>query len=603
MPSRRGSGGEGGGGGSPSSSKAARAFRDCLSSLDLPPSLLPPVLESYAKCQSRLWIVDNSSRMKVRDSHVGRGRNRNGSGEAIVERIDDVSRWEELQETFWLVNKEDHVGEKSGHQFSLCWNSPSNVPREIAHLRHAMNNVRLDQSTCPLAARVHSLGKLIAKQAPDLEASGGHITIVLCTQGFPTDGQGKSSSAVRKELRHELGRLRTLPVKVIIRMCTDDESVRDMFNSLDSTFESFDVLDDYWAEAMEVYLHNPWLTYGVGLHRLRESGFAPELLDDIDERPLNLVEIHELCTMLFGDTAGGAGIPHPKHGVTNFLRSLHAPLDEAKLQWNPVKKAMMPWINLKKLEGMIRRRRSDGRNRGNDSQRRRRHTVQDKVPEGISRANSEGSNDMRRRRAEIPKGYSRQTSGCSNASHHTSRETRDPSSLRENGHRRHSRTRDQGRASFTSAPRKRHTFNGDASHAASFTAGNAPRNRDTTSSAPASAELTLTDALKRWSHQPPDHKTKLYPLQHLLVTVPDTFPPKNSKVEDHDYFAKWKTFDKEAFEDEDGDALKELLKRAVRKAKFFLHPDKLPKDLTENQTMLFSTIWNTIADKESATLG
>ena len=37
-------------------------------------------------------------------------------------------------------------------------------------------------------------------------------------------------------------------------------------------------------QAMEVYLHNPWLTYGVGLHRLREAGFAPEIMEDLDER-------------------------------------------------------------------------------------------------------------------------------------------------------------------------------------------------------------------------------------------------------------------------------------------------------------------------------
>jgi non-homologous end joining protein Ku len=86
----------------------------------------------------------------------------------------------------------------------------------------------------------------------------------------------------------------------------------------------------------------------------------------------------------------------------------------------------------------------------------------------------------------------------------------------------------------------------------------------------------------------------------LLVTVPQTFPPRNALVEDHDYFAKWKKFDEEAFDDECGDELKELLRRAVRKAKFFLHPDKLPKDLTENQTTLFKSLWDVIADREAA---
>ena len=42
---------------------------------------------------------------------------------------------------------------------------------------------------------------------------------------------------------------------------------------------------------------------------------------------------------------------------------------------------------------------------------------------------------------------------------------------------------------------------------------------------------------------------------------------------------------------------------AVRKAKFFLHPDKLPKDLTDNQTLLFKTMWEVLTEREAATLG
>ena len=40
---------------------------------------------------------------------------------------------------------------------------------------------------------------------------------------------------------------------------------------------------------------------------------------------------------------------------------------------------------------------------------------------------------------------------------------------------------------------------------------------------------------------------------------------------------------------------------AARKAKFFLHPDKIPKDLNEDQSLLLKTIWDVIqesADKE-----
>ncbi len=38
---------------------------------------------------------------------------------------------------------------------------------------------------------------------------------------------------------------------------------------------------------------------------------------------------------------------------------------------------------------------------------------------------------------------------------------------------------------------------------------------------------------------------------------------------------------------------------ASKKAKLFLHPDKLPKDLTENQTLLFKTIWDDLQAKEA----
>jgi hypothetical protein len=39
---------------------------------------------------------------------------------------------------------------------------------------------------------------------------------------------------------------------------------------------------------------------------------------------------------------------------------------------------------------------------------------------------------------------------------------------------------------------------------------------------------------------------------------------------------------------------------AVRKSKFFLHPDKLPSDLTNNQAVLFKTLWEVINDSWEA---
>ena len=51
---------------SPPASAAESALRDSLASLGLPHGLLAPVLRNYDRCDSRLWVLDNSARMKVR---------------------------------------------------------------------------------------------------------------------------------------------------------------------------------------------------------------------------------------------------------------------------------------------------------------------------------------------------------------------------------------------------------------------------------------------------------------------------------------------------------------------------------------------------------
>ena len=149
----------------------------------------------------------------------------------------------------WIPTKYWFVNEGNGnHKFSLCWSSSEDVLDELSHIRSVLKNVSLDRKECPLGARLHSLGKGINKEAANLEARDREVTLVICTQGLPTDSHGCTSSKLRRDFQHELALLGKLPVKIIIRLTTDDERVRDMFNTMDSRFESIDVLDDYWGE-------------------------------------------------------------------------------------------------------------------------------------------------------------------------------------------------------------------------------------------------------------------------------------------------------------------------------------------------------------------
>jgi len=143
--------------------------------------------------------------------------------------------------------------------------------------------------------------------------------------------------------------LEGLPVWTVIRLCTDEVAVKQFYNSLDSQLEiSLEVLDDYMGEAREVYKQNPWITYALPLHRCRELGYHDRLFDLIDERPLTAGEARGFCCLILGLDEGD--LPDPGEDASAFLKSVKTKLEREQLQWNPMKKKMMPWILLKELK-------------------------------------------------------------------------------------------------------------------------------------------------------------------------------------------------------------------------------------------------------------
>ena len=218
----------------------------------------------------------------VRDSHVGRGgtgTRYSESNNIEVERVDSVSRWEELENCvafhvrmasgcwiptkFLLVHRlESDQANVNQSKFKVCWGRREDVRQECERARDIMRGMTLDHRSCPLAALVRKVRENLAKEAPRLEVEGKKISVVVCTQGHITataicrrQDSGKSSSSHHsnggggvQELRSELEKLSKMPVKIILRMCTDDEEVLEDFNEMDKTIDSVDVLDDFWGE-------------------------------------------------------------------------------------------------------------------------------------------------------------------------------------------------------------------------------------------------------------------------------------------------------------------------------------------------------------------
>lgn len=100
--------------------------------------------------------------------------------------------------------------------------------------------------------------------------------------------------------------------------------------------------------------------------------------------------------------------------------------------------------------------------------------------------------------------------------------------------------------------------------------------------------------LIQWALQPPQLQM-LRPVPALVTTIHNIFPPAFG-VAGHDYFSKWKPITRNEVTTANGLPDDAKLKKMVRKIRFFLHPDKLPHDLNEEQKFMVKMLWDVTND-------
>lgn len=310
-------------------------------------SFAPGIADQFNKsCDtfgSRYWIVDNSGSMATSDGHVLI------SGHAGVAGMVSCSRWEELGASIcWHAEMSSRLHVPT--EFRLL-NPPGagaaqiitvgegKLSEEVAAIQKCMGSGPTGRT--PLCSQINQVVQKIRAQAPQLRAEGKKALLVLASDGASTDGD--VASALRP--------LHDLPCWVVIRLCTDDDSVVNYWNEIDEELElDMDVLDDLCGEAAEVTAVNPWLVYGVNLHKLREFGTTTKCFDLLDERPFKPNEIKDLLQVIFG-SAGT--IQHPDLGLEGFEKSIEEAQKNCPEIYDPLRNRKRGWVDVKKLRKAI----------------------------------------------------------------------------------------------------------------------------------------------------------------------------------------------------------------------------------------------------------
>ena len=196
--------------------------------------------------------------------------------------------------------------------------------------------------TTPLTESVARITAMIEPHARDLQARGERVAVIIATDGLPNDCNSFVSA---------MQALQRLPVWVIVRLCTDDDSIVDYWNELDRNLESpLEVLDDLRSEAVEVERLNPWLNYGGPLHLCRLFGLPGKLFDALDESSLLPFQIKEFIEDFLGITIGH----DPQVDKDAFLKDVKEALAKVPPVLHPITLQAKPWLDMNRLERAVR---------------------------------------------------------------------------------------------------------------------------------------------------------------------------------------------------------------------------------------------------------
>lgn len=318
-------------------------------------------------------------------------------------RYESCTRWEELsitavhhaelasvmpsRMTFRVLNDPGSVAAE-GRDLSVGDSSSINA---VDHLKEALHRSRptgtsnITKHLTEMHPTVVSMAKKLANDnggssvASSSKAKKHLIGLLVCTDGRPTEENSLASQKrARSEFAKAIDLFRDLPVRITVRLSSDCRDAigffchEDMTAALDecSIGGQVEVLRSYAGEARDVQRHNPWMTYGLPLHRFRESCVRVEAIDRLSERPFSPREVKKLYQILFeddfideegGNNVGGSArrLPDPIFDWDGFFSRVSRTVKDGPRVWHPLKEKPTPWMDcdlLDKIYGDAARR-------------------------------------------------------------------------------------------------------------------------------------------------------------------------------------------------------------------------------------------------------
>jgi hypothetical protein len=269
---------------SPVSTRAVANVRPdtqaALRELGVPPALRRLACEEADRVAVRVFLLDNSGSTAAHDGHLLHRVS------ASSYRVSGSTRWQEICQSaqtacalgaatgvpceFHLLNPVSgwSRGASTGlGAAGVDWIRTTGSAADVQQLSEFLHKVNPGGVT-PLAERLRAL-------SARFEGLSGRVAfLVIITDGAPTElHSGTPTARAARAALDELRRLTVrMPVRLVVRLCTDDDAATGFWNSADAEEElPLDVLDDLLAEAREVAsCGNGWLAYTPSLHMLRE---------------------------------------------------------------------------------------------------------------------------------------------------------------------------------------------------------------------------------------------------------------------------------------------------------------------------------------------